>query len=383
VTRVEDPQRLLRLPEPIEPYPAEPADDELAATAALPVAQIVRFDMNTLGGGPLPGVVRALTAYDPASVVEYGDLAYRRLRGALAEVTGVPPHRIIPGAGGDELIRLVSSMTVGGGDTVIIPTPTFGMFAVEARLAGARVVEVPRRHPGRRQTADELRTRAEEETARLVWLCSPNNPTGDAYGAEEIRALADGLAALVVVDAVYQEFAEASARLGPGALSLAQLQDEMPNVVILRSLAKAYGLAGARVGYLTVADGLAARFEAARLPLPVAGPSEAAALGALSDPEAARRRHAEVVAERERLSAELAGAGWEVLPSVANFVLARPAADATRLVGELLARGLVVRSYREGLLRDWLRITARSGEENDRLLAAIAEIGARRPAPAG
>ena len=361
---------LLRLPDGLEPYPSEPSDEALAESLGLSLDQLLRFDMNTLGGGPLPAVASALATYDARRIVEYGDQAYRRLRAAIQAATGAPAHRIIPGAGGDELIRLVTGLVVAPGDAVTIPTPTFGMFAVEARLAGGQVVEVPRHDPGQQQDVRAIRAATEDSGSRLVWLCSPNNPTGDAYAIEAIARLAEGLDAVVVVDTVYQELAEVSAGAEPEALSLLPSQERLPNLVILRSLAKAYGLAGARVGYLVVPDALAARFEAARLPLAIGGPSEAAALGALSDLPAARARLAEIVAQRERLAAALGAAGWRVLPSHANFLLVRPL-DAAATAAALLRQGLAVREYPGGPLLGWLRITARSAAENDRLLAAL------------
>ncbi|HEY8176960.1 MAG TPA: histidinol-phosphate transaminase [Candidatus Limnocylindria bacterium] len=368
------PTDLLRLRDAVEPYPAEPSDEQLAEELGLPPERVVRFDMNTLGGGPLPAVVEAMRSFDPGRLVEYGDQAYRRLRGAIHDVTGAPEHRVIPGAGADELIRLVSGMAVGPGDSVVIPTPTFAMYAVEARLAGADVVELSRDDPGERQPIERVRQAAERAGARLVWLCSPNNPTGDWYTADEIAVLADGLPALVVVDTVYQEMAEVSLGLPPEGASLLHLQERCPNLLILRSLAKAYGLAGARVGYLVVPDGLAARFEASRLPLAIGGASEAAALAALSDPPAARARLAEIVAQRERMASAFGVLGWRVLPSLANFLLLRPP-DAHAIAGALLRQGLAVRSYPQGPLRDWLRITVRARAENDRLLEALGSAG--------
>ena len=368
------PRRLLRLADEVEPYPAEPSDEDVAAALGLPLQAIVRFDMNTLGGGPLPGVERALREYDPRRVVEYGDQAYRALRAAISRTTGAPPHRVVPGAGADELIRLATGMVVGASDAVLIATPTFPMYAVEARLVGARVVEAARSQPDRAVPPGELRRQALAHGARLVWVCSPNNPTADAYDADEIGELAEGLPAMVVVDAVYQEFAEASERLAPEARSLLPLQEQLPNLLILRSLAKAYGLAGARVGYLVVPDGLAARFDAARLPLAIGGPSEAAALAALADAVAARDRHRLIIGERDAMAARLAAIGWRVLPSLTNFLLVRPP-DAAAMGAGLLARGLVVRSYPSGPLVEWLRITVRAPDENARLLAAIEELG--------
>ena len=366
----EDPHRLLRHRGPIEPYPLEPSNEELAASAGLPVERIVRYDLNTLGGGPLPGVSAAWAAWDPGSAVEYGDLGYRRLREALAHAAGVAPHRIIPGAGADELIRLVTMSVVGPGDGVVIAAPTFPMFAVEAGLAGATVNAVVRDHPSVRQAQDAIRARVEETGSRLVWICSPNNPTGDAHPLDELRRVADGLEAIVVVDQVYLEFAEAS---GVHDLDAIGLQDELANVLVLRSLAKSHGLAGARIGYLVVPDALAGRFDALRLPLSVGAATEALALGALADPSA-RERHAAIVAERDRLAAALRALGCEVLEGLGNFVTFRPR-HAASLAAALLARGLVVREFpASGPMGGWLRATARAADENDLLIAALEEV---------
>jgi histidinol-phosphate aminotransferase len=288
-------------------------------------------------------------------------------------VSHAPEHGIIPGAGADELIRLVTTMVVGDGDAVVVPTPTFAMFAVEARLAGARVVEVPRADPAVRQPVTVIRDAAERSASRLVWLCSPNNPTGDAYTLDEIRQLADGLAALVVVDEVYLEFAEQSLGLASNATTAARLQDEVPNVLVLRSLSKAYGMAGARVGYLVVPAALAARFDAVRLPLSVAGPSEEIAIAALSDADGARTRRAAVIAERDRMAATLERLGCRVLPSVTNFVSFRPP-DADALADALEARGIILRRYPSRPMTGWLRATARIGSEADRFIQAVEEL---------
>lgn len=353
-----DPTALLRRPGPVAAYPAEPSDEDLATQIGVPVAQVARLDMNTLPGGPH---------------AEYGDLGYRRLRDAIAGVAGVPPRRIVPGAGADELIRLVTTQAVGAGDAVVVPTPTFAMFSVEARLAGARVIEVERSELAERQPVEAIRNAVEESAARLVWLCSPNNPTGDAYELDEMARLADGLSALVVVDEVYVEFAEQSLGLEPNALSAMALQQSHPNVLVLRSLSKAYGMAGARVGYLVVPEALASRFDAVRLPSSVATPSEALALEALGDAGGVRALRAQVIAERERLSGVLDRLGCRVLPSVTNFVAFRPP-DADALADGLASRGIIVRRYPSGPMRGWLRATARIGVEADRAIRALEEL---------
>ncbi len=370
----DDPIGLLRRPGPVSPYPAEPSDEELAARAGIPVAAVVRADMNTLGGGALPAVRNGLEAFEAGRVSEYGDLAYARLREALGTRLGVDPRRIVPGAGADELIRLVTTLAVADGDAVVIPTPTFAMFAVEARLAGARVVDLPRERTACRQPATEIRALAEREVARLVWLCTPNNPTGDAYPLDEMRSLADGLPALVCVDEVYLEFGEDSIDAAPESTSAVNLQNDLSNVLVLRSLAKSHGLAGARVGYLVVPEALAERLDAVRLPLSVGAPSEALAIVALAADAEARQRRAAIIAARDRLDRELRDLGCETLPSVTNFVAFRPAVDAAAVDAALLARGVAVRRYESGPMAGWLRATARLDDEEERLVAAMKEV---------
>ena len=365
---------LFRLPGRVEAYPAEPSDEELAERAGIEVSSVVRADMNTMGGGALPSVVDGLRGFDGTRSNEYGDLAYRRLRSALGARIGVEPKRVVPGAGADELIRLVTTQALAAGDAVVIPTPTFAMFAVEARLAGARIVGLPRRDMARRQPVAEIREAAIRESARLVWLCSPNNPTGDAYTLDEIRELADGLPSLVCVDEVYLEYGEDSIGAAPGSTSAIGMQDALPNLLVLRSLSKSHGLAGVRVGYLVVADALADRFDAVRLPLSIAGPSEAAALAALSDEATARDRRRAIIAARDRLAVLLADLGCEVLPSVTNSIAFRAGGDPERVDSDLLARGIAVRRYESGPMAGWLRVTARLDAEETQISKAFMEV---------
>ena len=369
----DDPVELLRRPGPVDAYPIEPSDEEMATSLGMPAEQLRRYDLNTLGGGPLPGAVAGLRGYDPQHLTEYGDMAYRRLREALGAKVGVPGARILPGAGADELIRLVATASLGEGDATLIPTPGFGMFFVESGLAGARIVSVPRRDPGERQSVAELREVAAREAVRLVWLCTPNNPTGDRYPPEEIRELADGLPALVLVDEVYQEFAEAATGEEPNSRSAIQLQDELPNLLVLRSLSKAYGAAAARIGYLVLPEPLATRFDAMRLPLALAEPSEAVALGLLADEPAAAERRRMLVREQRRLAAALDELGARTLPSVTNFVAFQPP-DAHALAAALARRGLLVREYDSGPMAGWLRANARDPQQTQELIDALREL---------
>ena len=265
-------------------------------------------------------------------------------------------------------------MAVGPGDSVVIPTPTFAMFSVEARLAGAGVVEVVRDDPGERQPVDVSGEAAERPAPG--WCGCARRTTPPAMGTPPTRSPPWPMGCppwwwSTPSTRRWRRSRWACHRRAPACCPC---RTEFPNLLILRSLAKAYGLAGARVGYLVVPDGLAARFEASRLPLAIGGASEAAAIAALSDAAAARARLTEIVAQRERLAAAFGDLGWRVLPSLANFLLVRPP-DAHAIAGALLRQGLAVRSYPSGPLRDWLRITVRAPAENDRLLVALGFAG--------
>ncbi len=209
-----------------------------------------------------------------------------------------------------------------------------------------------------------IRDAARATAARLVWICAPNNPTGDAHDLAEIEELANSVDALVAVDEVYVELAEASLGVERGALSAIGLIERHPNLIVVRSMSKAYGLAGARLGYLVAGPEVAERLDGIRLSLPVAAPSQRLALAALGDQEAVRLRHETLVDERRRVEAALDGLGWERLPSVTNFILFRPP-DAGQLAAALHREGIIVRAY-DGDLAAWLRVTVRSGAENDR-----------------
>ena len=366
---------LFRRPDPVVPYPAEPSDEELAGRAGIPVSSVVRADMNTLGGGPLPAVARALDGFDGRRATEYGDLAYVRLREALGARLRRRPAPDRAGRG-SRRADPAGHDPGGQGRAMRSSSPRPPLRCSPWRLgwpapasSTCRATELACRQP-----VSEIRALAEREAARLVWLCTPNNPTGDAYPLDEVRALADGLPSLVCIDEVYLEFGEESIGAAPGSTSAIQLQDELPNVLVLRSLSKSHGMAGARVGYLVVADALADRFDGVRLPLSIGSPSEAIALAALAAEDEATERRRAVIGARDRLSRLLGELGCEVLPSVTNSVAFRPTIAAADADAALLARGVAVRRYEAGPMAGWLRATARLEPEEGRLLDALKEV---------
>ena len=375
------------VPSPTDPasYSWEATDEEVAQRYGLPIEQVVRFDLNT---SPTPPALLAeLLAGGRFETIlsEYPPGDYRRLVEAAATRYGVGPDEVVPGAGADEILDMCAKAFLQAGDAAVIPVPSYAMYRVVTEQRGGVVVPVPRLGPDQGFAIDEAGVRAAAAAAGLVWLCSPNNPTGLPEPAGVIeRLLADIVAdaalagrrpAAVVVDEAYAEFT---------GDTVIPLRARFPNLVVVRTASKAYALAGLRVGFAVAVPATMARLELYRAPGSVGTISETVVTRALLDPEEMRENVARVGRERVRLAGALAtSAGWSPYPSVTNFVLADfGSAERAAAVAEgLMRRGLVPRTFGAGHpLAHCLRITVRADHENDRLIEAARAIALEVPA---
>ncbi|MBN8923262.1 MAG: histidinol-phosphate transaminase [Rhodanobacter sp. 68-29] len=293
----------------------------------------------------------------------------------LARLYGVRREQLLAGRGSDEAIDLlVRAFCRAGQDAILIQPPTFGMYAVCARIQDAGVIEAPLRPDF---TLDVDATLAALTPAvKLVFVCTPNNPAGSVVPRADIERLAQALAgrALLVVDEAYVEFADAG--------SVVDLLDRYDNLAVLRTLSKAWALAGARVGCLLAHPDVVALLRRIMPPYPLPLPSVNAALLAISGwGQANARAHVDIVrAERARMRAALARLPGvrAVLPSQANFLAVR-FDDAGTAFQRLRDAGIVVRDVRRYPgLGDALRITVGTPAENERVLAALAYPAAAR-----
>lgn len=308
-----------------------------------------------------------------AALRRYPDPQPEPLRERLAQLYGCTPAQLLAGRGSDEAIDLlVRALCAPADGAIVITPPTFGMYAVSARLHGVRVVDVPLLDETAGFACDfgAVASAVEASGARLVFLCSPGNPSGSALPLDRIEALAARLdgRALVVVDEAYQEYAT-----GPSAV---ELLTRRRNVAVLRTLSKAHALAAARIGTVIADADLIAVLRRCQAPYPLPAPCVEAALQALRPGELAATRGnvANVQRERERLVAALGAVPGvrRVYPSSANFLLVR-FDDAQAAFDALIGAGIVVRDMRAAPgLGDALRITIGRPEQNDRVLAAIA-----------
>jgi histidinol-phosphate aminotransferase len=364
-------------------YVWEATSEQVAARYGVPVERVVRFDLNTAAEPPQVALDAISAGEFEGGMSEYAPSDYRRLVAAAARRYGVPPDEILVGAGADEALDVIAKAFLPPGGIAVVPTPTYAMFRVLSDQRAAQVVAVPRLEAGKGFAMDAPAMRAAARGAAIVWLCSPNNPTGLAEPPGAIASLLDDLASdaaeaggdppIVVIDEAYAEFVGAS---------LVGLRERYRRLIVVRTASKAYGLAGLRVGFAIAVRDVIAAMEPYRPPGSVSTVSVAVATTAFETDAWLAPRVAAIHAERERLAAALGAAGWTTLPSVANFVLlpCGSAARAEAVAEALLQRGLVPRTFGAGhALVDHLRITVRSPEQDDRLIAALTEIGTDRP----
>ena len=305
-----------------QPYEWAISTAEAARIAGIRPDEVLRFDANTAPGPP--------AAARPAAVANalervhgYPHGGYPELVAAIAAYAGVEPENVVLGAGADDLILLTARTFAGPGDRVaIVDEPTYPLYRVAAWLAGAEV--------------------GEEEPA-VTFCCRPHNPTGALVELPEARPL--------VVDEAYFEYCGETAALLEG-------------VVVIRTLSKAFALAGARVGYALADAATASELNARQAPAPLSTLSAALALAVLAEPPDVRP----AVEERERLAARLRELGLEPLPSATNFLYV-PCERGRELGTLLLGAGMVVRDY-----PDAVRITVLDAASNERLVAALGAL---------
>ena len=333
--------------------------EALAEEAGVGEAGAIKLDGNENPYGPSPRARRALARYPYYHF--YPDPYQRHLRQALASYVGLGEEYIVAGAGSDELIDLVLRVFLEPGDQVLNLTPTFGMYRFCTQVCGGQVVEVPR-DEGFAIDLAEIR-RALGPRTRVVFVASPNNPSGNPAPEETVRELLD-LGIMVVVDEAYYEFY---------GHSLARLVSKYENLVVLRTFSKWAGLAGLRVGYGVFPPPLAETLLKVKSPYNVNVAASVAALASLEDREYLQGNIQRLLRERERLFRGLQGLGLDPWPSQANFILCR-VPQARQVWQALRSRGVFVRYFDTPRLKDCLRISVGKPQHTRAVLQALREM---------
>lgn len=313
---------------------------------------------------PLPSVLKVIAAAG-TQANRYPDMFATGLSERIADRFGVPASHVATGTGSVGVCQQALQSTAGPGDEVVYAWRSFEAYPIIVQISGARAVTVP-------LTADERHdldamSDAVTEKTRLILVCSPNNPTGTAAHRDELERFVDRVPTdvLVVVDEAYREFVR-----DPEVPDALDLYRDRPNVAVLRTFSKAYGLAGLRVGFAIAHEPVADALRKTAVPFGVSGVAQAAAIASLdAEPELLDRVES-LVQERARVWQALRDQGWPVPPSEANFIWLRTGDRTDDFAGVCEQAGVVVRPFSgEGC-----RVTVAEPEANDIFLKVAAEF---------
>lgn len=330
--------------------------------------EITKLDANENPYGPSPAVLEAIASGRWFHI--YPDPESRDLRSALSRHLQFPVDRILAGMGADELIDLVLRALLLPGDQVINCPPTFGMYPFSTAVNGGQIVNVPRQADFSLDIDAIEAAAAAHPTAKVLFLCSPNNPDGSILAEADLRRLLR-LPLLLVVDEAYIEFA-----MVEGISSYVGWASEVENLVVLRTFSKLAGLAGLRIGYGIFPTWLMPHLWKIKQPYNVNVAASLAALAALRQPGWMAEKVELIVRERERMVKALARFDFlEPYPSRSNFVLFRVnGRSAARLKRDLAGQGVLVRYFDKPGLKNCIRISAGRSADTDHLLAALEKI---------
>lgn len=354
--------------ERLKPYLAGPKLQDILRDFSL--EEIVLLHANECPEGPFPEVVAAIGRALPG-LNRYPDPDCVELRLLLSRQLGVPPENLMFGNGSCELLKFLAEGFVGPGEGIVYPHPSFVMYGILAAQRQARVTPVPLR-----QHFNDLEAMAAAVSVdtRLAIVCNPNNPTGTYHAPAALRRFLDSVpqSALVVLDEAYGEFVTAAEWE-----DCAGWVQDYPNLVVLRTFSKIYGLAGLRIGYGIAQPDVVQAVDRLRQPYNVNALAQVAAAESLRHPHQVIARRLHVKSERERLHSALAPLGVRHTDSQANFIflniegMSVPGEEVPR---SLLSRGVMTRS---GYFMDcpgWMRVTIGSVEEDDAFLDAFASL---------
>lgn len=343
----------------LKPYqPIRPPGAQEGDAIAGPV---IKLDGNENVYGCSPRVQEALRRLDTYHI--YPDPDQAKLRKALEGYTGLDASYILGGAGSDELIDLLLRLFLDAGEKVIDCVPTFGMYSFSAELMGGSVTAIQRQPDFHVDIRAILR--AIDAHTKIVFVASPNNPTGNVTPRGDILELLE-TGRLIVVDEAYYEFC---------GKSVADLVPAYDNLVVLRTFSKWAGLAGLRVGYGLFAPKIVSRLMAIKQPYNINAAAEVAALESLEDRKYLLGTANKLVAERDRMFHLLKTIPYlDPIPSEANFILSWvKGRDAQGIQQNLRRKGIFIRYFNTPLLKSAIRISAGKPEHTDAVIAALRE----------
>ena len=340
--------------------------ERLSEGVEVPVESIIKLDGNENPYGCSPRVQRALSSYPSYHI--YPDPDQSEVRKALEGYVGVAAEHIVAGAGSDELIDLVLRLFLKPGDRVINCVPTFGMYPFSTEVCGGRLVDVPR-DKDYAIDVSALKEAMDKKT-KVVFIASPNNPTGNLTPERDILELVE-TGMVVVVDEAYYEFSGAT---------VAPLVPKYENLIVLRSFSKWAGLAGLRVGYGVFPTFIAEQLMKIKQPYNINLAAQIAVRESMADIAYLKQTVKAIIAERERLFAKLQRLRFlRPFPSAANFIFCTVVkGDAEKIHRELRRMGIFIRYFDTPLLRNSLRISVGKPDHTDLVVEALRQLGGKR-----
>jgi len=326
---------------------------------------ILDFSVSCNPFGPPPGIREALA---DTSIECYPDSEAGELKQALAAKLNIAPDKLIIGSGSTELIRLIATAYFEPSDLVLIPQPTYGEYEVACHLADTQILKQPAlKEPDFQLNTDEMTNLLQQHRPKAVFLCNPNNPTGQYMSREQIENVMSSCKdTLVVLDEAYIAFTE-------NAWSSQDMVDRS-NLVILRSMTKDYALAGLRLGYAIAAEPIISVLKRVRPPWNVNAPAQKAGVLALNADSYLKECGSKIREARDFLIKELERLGLPPLPSQTNFFLVK-VGNVTALRQALLNKGILVRDCTSFGLPQYIRLAPRTLPECQKLIEAIKEVG--------
>jgi len=305
-----------------------------------------------------------IKARDWARYPEYDS---SQLRQALAERYEMDSGQILVANGSNSLIQAILMVTVARGNAVVIPQPTFSLYELTVKILSGTPIELMLNRDDFSLPVERVLEQARLHNAKIIILCSPNNPTGNAYPQKQIETILNEFSGIVIVDEAYAEFADQDLRC---------LLKDHDNLILLRTFSKAFAMAGCRVGYLLAHGRMVHEVSKSYLPYCVSLFAETAALVSLAHRELLNKQIEVIVAERDSLVSQLGELkNLKVYPTQANFVMVEFKRSANTIFENLLAEGILVRDVsHHPMLENCLRISVGTSEENQKLVQALREM---------
>ncbi len=344
----------------IDPYDPGLFPEDLTDRYGIPENRIVNLGSNE-NPYPFPSTLLEKMLKELSSINRYPNPSYREVKESIAEYTGFATEHIAIGNGASDIIDLICKITLSPLDKVVMPVPTYTLYMLTSMIWEASLTYVETEKSDFRVTAEEIRPYLDD--ARLVFLGSPNNPTGRSVEKHQMQEMLKTRETLFIVDETYFEFS---------GKSVAELINNYPNLIVIRSLSKFYSFAGGRLGYALAHPSIVRSLEKVRLPFNVNSFAHRAVNFIFTHQSYFKKIGRKIISERSHLISSLKKLGLKLWPSNANFFIVKlsDGYTAEEFTTDLAQNGIIIRNLKNliGLTGEYVRITVGTSEENRRFL---------------